>query len=236
MVTQGGYFDDRPAAGDCGFQEFARTLAAPDLAKLVAIAEPLTPATNFAFPESRRRRYERLQRFPRGYLVFGDALCSFNPIYGQGMTAAALEGLALGDCLAEGDAALAQRFFAKASAIIDIPWQIAAGSDLGHPRLAHLQTPVGRFMNWYIGKVHKAAAGDASVGEAFLRVANLMNAPTKLFSATTLSKVLVGNLRRSSQILRHAAAFERTVRQAGVMGQGRALITAAPIAPWRIVS
>jgi hypothetical protein len=101
------------------------------------------------------------------------------------------------------------------SAIIDIPWQIAAGSDLGHPRLAHLQTPVGRFMNWYIGKVHKAAAGDASVGEAFLRVANLMNAPAMLFSPKILSKVLVGNLKRSPQILRHATAFERTVRQAG---------------------
>jgi hypothetical protein len=77
-------------------------------------------------------------------------VCSFNPIYGQGMTAAALEGAALAECLAQGRASLAQRFFAKAAKIIDTPWQIAAGNDLRHPRLRQHQSTIGRFMNWYI--------------------------------------------------------------------------------------
>jgi 2-polyprenyl-6-methoxyphenol hydroxylase-like FAD-dependent oxidoreductase len=196
IVTQGGYFDDRPGQGDNGFLEFARTLAAPEIADLLTVAQPLTSATNFAFPASRRWRYERLKRFPAGFLVFGDALCSFNPIYGQGMTTAALEGLALGRCLQEGEEALAERFFARAALIIDIPWQIAAGSDLRHPQLADMQTPVGRFMNWYIGKVHRAAAIDPAVGCAFLRVTNLISPPTQLFSPATLSRVVIGALRR----------------------------------------
>ena len=57
-----------------------------------------------------------------------------------------------------GDPTLAPRFFAKASEIIDTPWQIAAGNDLRHPRLSHQQSAIGRFMNWYIGKVHHAGA------------------------------------------------------------------------------
>ena len=194
IVTQGGYFDDRPGEGENGFLEFARTLAAPEIADLLAVAEPLTQATNFAFPASRRWRYERLKHFPAGYLVFGDALCSFNPVYGQGMTTAALEGLALGRCLQAGGQSLAQRFFAKAAPIIDIPWQIAAGSDLRHPQLAHLQTSMGRFMNWYIARVHWAAATDPVVGRAFLRVTNLICPPTKLFAPATMSRVVMGAL------------------------------------------
>ncbi|HSR79942.1 MAG TPA: hypothetical protein VLL28_04115, partial [Hyphomicrobiaceae bacterium] len=137
--------------------------------------------------------------FPAGFLVFGDALCSFNPIYGQGMTTAALEGLALGCCLQDGEEALAERFFARAAPIIDIPWQIAAGSDLRHPHLADMQTPMGRFMNWYVGKVHRAAARDPAVGCAFLRVTNLMSPPTQLFAPATLSKVVIGALRRGDR-------------------------------------
>jgi 2-polyprenyl-6-methoxyphenol hydroxylase-like FAD-dependent oxidoreductase len=199
IVTQGGYFDDRPGQGDSGFLEFARTLPAPEIADLLTVAQPLTAATNFAFPASRRWRYERLSRFPAGFLVFGDALCSFNPIYGQGMTTAAVEGLALGRCLQDGEEALAERFFARAAPIIDIPWQIAAGSDLRHPHLADRQTPMGRFMNWYVGKVHRAAARDPAVGCAFLRVANLMSPPTQLFSPATLSRVVVGALWRGDR-------------------------------------
>jgi 2-polyprenyl-6-methoxyphenol hydroxylase-like FAD-dependent oxidoreductase len=196
IVTQGGYFDDHPSQGENGFLEFARSLAAPDIANVLAEAEPLTQTTNFAFLASRRWRYERLKRFPTGYLVFGDALCSFNPIYGQGMTTAALEGLALSRCLQEGPNSLAERFFAKAATIIDIPWQIAAGSDLCHPQLTHLQSSIGRFMNWYIAKLHRAAAVDPKVGLAFLRVTNLIGPPIQLFAPATLSRVVIGACRR----------------------------------------
>jgi hypothetical protein len=97
--------------------------------------------------------------------------------------------------LRQGTRSLAPRFFAKASDIIDTPWQIAAGNDLRHPRLSHQQSAIGRFMNWYIGKVHHAGAIDPAVACAFLRVANLMEPPTRLFAGATVLKVVRGNLR-----------------------------------------
>ena len=111
------------------------------------------------------------------------------------MTAAALEAAALRDCLTQGSQSLAPRFFAEASKIIDTPWQIAAGNDLRHPRLSQHQSALGRFMNWYIGKVHHAGAVDPTVACAFLRVANLMEPPTKLFAGDTLRRVVRANLR-----------------------------------------
>ncbi len=205
IVTIGGYFGDMPATNDRAYLEFARTLPAPDVADLLAVAEPVSDFTCFRFPASRRSRYERLCRFPEGYLVFGDALCSFNPVYGQGMTTAALESLALRECLAEGDDGLARRFFAEASTIIDTPWQIAAGGDLRHPRLDRHQSAFGRFLNWYLGKLHRAAAGDAGLALGFLRVANLMTPPASLLAPSTMLRVMRGNLRGGRRRVRAAA-------------------------------
>jgi 2-polyprenyl-6-methoxyphenol hydroxylase-like FAD-dependent oxidoreductase len=218
MVMLGGYFDERPDDVATGFMDFARTLAAPDIASLLAVAEPLAPPVRFVFPESRRWRYERLSRFPRGYLVLGDALSSINPANAQGMTVAALEGLALGECLAQGQVDLAQRFFAKASSIVDTSWQIAAGGDWQHPRLAHLRPPASRsaqLVNWYRRKALQAAAVNPSVAQAFLRITNLVDPPRQLLSPATMSRVLRVHLHRSSQaVLKGLHSPRRTMRQA----------------------
>ncbi len=124
-----------------------------------------------------RRRYERLARFPNNYLVFGDAVCSFNPVYGQGMTVAAQEAVLLREAVRAGTADLARRFFTAASAVIDTPWDIAVGNDLRHPQV-HGPRPVKvTFINWYIGKLHHAAQHDGVLAGAFLRVANLEAQP-----------------------------------------------------------
>jgi len=133
IVTLGGYFGDYAPSDDAGYIEFARGLQKPEIFEVIKDAEPLTPLTPYRFAANLRRYYEELTRFPEGFLVFGDGLCSFNPIYGQGMTVASMEALALRQCLAVGSQEIAGRFFRAARPLIDIPWQIAVGSDLQHP-------------------------------------------------------------------------------------------------------
>jgi 2-polyprenyl-6-methoxyphenol hydroxylase-like FAD-dependent oxidoreductase len=117
-----------------GFVEFARTLPAPYIYDVIRQTTPIGVAATIKFPASVRRRYESLRRFPAGYLVVGDALCSFNPIYGQGMSVAALEAVELQTLLAEGAENLAGWFFARARKVVDTPWSIAVGSDLRMPQ------------------------------------------------------------------------------------------------------
>ena len=194
-LTLGGYAGDHPPLDDHGFLAFARSLPAPELAEVIRTAEPVGDPIAFRYPKSVRRRYERLRGFPAGYLVAADAMCSFNPIYGQGMTVAAAEALALRDCLAAGERELARRFFAAAAKIVDVPWSLAAGADL---RFAHVPGPRPlpvRLINAYVARLQRTAAHDTVVGIAFMRVANLIDPPSVLFRPGVVLRVLAGGRR-----------------------------------------
>jgi hypothetical protein len=137
-----------------------------------------------------------MERFPRNFLVCGDAMCNFNPVYGQGMTVAAQEAALLHECLREGDADLARRFFRAAAVTIDTPWDIAVGNDLRHPQVKGPRTAKVRFINWYVGKLHMAARHDAVLGNTFLAVANMEAPPPQLLHPAIVMRVIWGNLRR----------------------------------------
>ncbi len=199
IVSVGGYFGDHAPDDNQMFAAYAGSLPTSDIHDIVAHAEPLSDFVSYRYPANLRRRYERLARFPRGYLVFGDALCSFNPVYGQGMTVAAQEATLLQDCLRDGDADLARRFFHAAKGAIDTPWDIAVGNDLRHPGVQGPRPPKVRFINWYVGKLHMAARHDAALAKAFLKVANLEAPPARLLHPAVVMRVIRGNLFRRSR-------------------------------------
>jgi 2-polyprenyl-6-methoxyphenol hydroxylase-like FAD-dependent oxidoreductase len=194
IVSIGAYFGDHAPDDDQMFAAYAGSLPTSDIYDIVAHAEPLSDFVRYRYPANLRRRYERLTRFPAGYLVFGDALCSFNPVYGQGMTVAAQEAALLCQCLDAGEADLARRFFAAAATAIDTPWDIAVGNDLRHPMVSGPRSPKVRFINWYIGRLHMAAKHDAKLATAFLEVDNLEAPPTRLLHPAIVMRVISGNL------------------------------------------
>jgi 2-polyprenyl-6-methoxyphenol hydroxylase-like FAD-dependent oxidoreductase len=193
IVTLIGMVGENVPTDEGGFLEFARSLPTPDLYNVLSKAEPLSDITPYAFPASLRRHYEKLSRFPEGYLVFGDALCSFNPIYGQGMTTAALETKALHRCLEKGLAGLAKRFFKESAKVIDTPWTLAAGADFGFPETEGKRPPQTNFINRYIGKLLSAAWHDPVLAVAFHRVSNLAASPGSLFAPNIVLRVLRGS-------------------------------------------
>ena len=194
-VTMISHFGPGAPADLDGFIQFSRSLPALDIYDGIRGAEPLGEAAVLRFPASLRRRYEKLKRFPLGYLVMGDAISSFNPVYGQGMTVAALEALELQTALAAGKAGLARRFFPRAAKVIDIPWSIAAGNDLRMPEAAGRRTFAVRVLNAYMSKLHQAAHRDPAVALAFHQVGNLLAPPPAVLAPRIAWRVLWGNLR-----------------------------------------
>jgi 2-polyprenyl-6-methoxyphenol hydroxylase-like FAD-dependent oxidoreductase len=199
-VSVGGFLGDDAPASDVEFFAYLATLPTKEIHDVVARAEPLTDYIRYRYVSSLRRRYEKLTRFPQGYLVFGDAICSFNPVYGQGMTVAAQEAVALRGVLRDSAENLAPRFFRVAAKIVDIPWNIAVGNDLRHPRVEGARPMMLRFINWYIGKLHLAARNDATLATSFLKVANLMIPPPALLGPVTAWRVWRGNRRAKAAV------------------------------------
>jgi 2-polyprenyl-6-methoxyphenol hydroxylase-like FAD-dependent oxidoreductase len=190
MVTLAGMLGDHPPTDPDGFLAFARSLRFPDIYQTIRDAQPLDDPVGFRFPASVRHRYERLDRFPDGLLVMGDAVCSFNPIYGQGMSVAALEALALRRYLERGAEPQPRRWFRDLARVVDVPWDIAVGGDLAVPGVQGRRTLKVRLVNAYIARLHAAAAHDVSLASAFVRVAGLVAPPQTLLRPDVAVRVL----------------------------------------------
>jgi 2-polyprenyl-6-methoxyphenol hydroxylase-like FAD-dependent oxidoreductase len=135
LAGLGGRFGDYPPTAVDEWREFGRTLAYPIWDEVLSTTEMVTNPVGFKFPRSVRRHFERLDRFPDGLIPLGDAVCHFNPVYGQGMSAAACQARALGEVLerrartSRDLSGLALEFFPAAFEVTRTPWALAAAID-----------------------------------------------------------------------------------------------------------
>lgn len=203
ILTLAGIGKDYPPTDEEGFMEFARSLRSKEIYDAIKDAKAISPIYGYQRTENRFRHYEKLERFPENFLVMGDAVCSFNPIYGQGMTVAALAGLTLANCLKQQKVSqtdrnllgLSQRFQQQLAQINQTPWLMATSDDL------RWSTTVGakpdlkmRLMHKYIEKVIGTACHNKNVHKRFVEVAHLLKSPTALFTPDIFLQVLLGTL------------------------------------------
>jgi 2-polyprenyl-6-methoxyphenol hydroxylase-like FAD-dependent oxidoreductase len=198
-----GMHGDHPPAEHAAFLEFAKTLPMPDVYEALADAEPLTDIVRYGTPASVRRHYERLRKFPEGLLVLGDALCAFNPIYGQGMSAAAMYAEALDECLSARVVAgrnlhgLWRSFFPRAAEVADGPWEMALGEDMRYPETPGPRSPMLRFLHWYTTKVQHASGRAPLVTERLYEVMHLLKPATTLFAPEIMRHLVAPRARET---------------------------------------
>jgi 2-polyprenyl-6-methoxyphenol hydroxylase-like FAD-dependent oxidoreductase len=196
LLTTVGLAGHEPPADLAGMLRFIEDFTPPAVLSALQCAEPLGEVARYRTPSSRWRRYDKMRRFPAGLLVFGDAICSFNPIYGQGMTVAALEAVALDRCLRRGQDNLAPRFFRAAAKPIGVAWQLAVGGDLALPEIEGPRSLSVRLTNKYVDRVQTAAETNLAVAGQFLKVAGFSSPPASLFAPSVVLRVAAANWQR----------------------------------------
>jgi len=189
-VTLIAHFVPRAPLELDGFIEYAKGLPAPYIYEVVKDAEPLDEGCSARFPASVRQRYEKLERFPAGFLVLGDAISSFNPIYGQGMSVACLEAEQLDRTLGEQPRVLYKPFFERVAKVVDNPWSVAVGNDLRMPEAVGPRNAGVNFVNWYMARLHRAAHRDAELSKSFHLVSNLLARPPSVMHPRLAARVL----------------------------------------------
>jgi 2-polyprenyl-6-methoxyphenol hydroxylase-like FAD-dependent oxidoreductase len=196
MFTVFGMVGHQPPRDLAGMLSFAQEYCPVHLIAAMQAAEPIGEVAHHHMPSSQWRRYDKMAQLPDGLLVCGDAICSVNPIYGQGMTLAALEVATLRECLRGGGSDLPRRYFRASAKPIGVAWQMVASSDLTFPAVAgrrsRLMRVTTRMLDWAL----TACESDLDVAVRFFRVNSLIDSPIRLLHPAFLYRVAVVNVRR----------------------------------------
>ncbi|MFM2062529.1 MAG: hypothetical protein RLZZ507_2199 [Cyanobacteriota bacterium] len=193
ILTLVGIGRDYPPTDEAGFLEFTRSLRSPIIYETIKKAQPISPIYAYKRTENCLRHYEKLSRFPENLVVVGDAVCSFNPVYGQGMTTSALGAMTLDECLSKQSnlIGLSRRFQKQLNQVISVPWMMATGEDFrwsttegGQPSF------INKMMQKYLEQVMILQSKSAEVHQLFLEVVNMIKPPSAFFHPRIFMQVL----------------------------------------------
>jgi 2-polyprenyl-6-methoxyphenol hydroxylase-like FAD-dependent oxidoreductase len=197
-VTLGNMDGQSPPTDEEGFLQLARHLPDPSIYEALRVAQPLTPIRAYRTPENHLRHFERLQRWPTGFIVTGDAVCAFNPIYGQGMTVSALDAMTLNLCLQEQQHSprpdFEQHFQQQLAKTVADAWLIATNQDLRWPGIVLSGARSRRGMHLlhrYIDLVLYSAVVDPEIARAYFSVIMMANPPRSLVQPRMFTRVLL---------------------------------------------
>jgi 2-polyprenyl-6-methoxyphenol hydroxylase-like FAD-dependent oxidoreductase len=189
-VTMIGMAGDYPPTDEQGFLDFARSLPTPVLYEAIKDAQPLTTIYGYRRAENRLRHYDQLPRYLEGFVVTGDAAFAFNPVYGQGMTVAAMGSMTLDGCLRQQRqqpgtdlVGLARTFQTQLAELIAGPWQMATGEDqrwLALEGQVELDPPT-QMMQAYLAQFTLASLTNPVLADAFYHVMHMVESPAIFF-------------------------------------------------------
>ena len=214
LIQAAGYGDRRPSRDEAEFDEFLASLPDPAIAELTQHLEPVSRVTIHRQTGNRRNRYGQSRAWPPGLLAVGDAYCSFNPVYGQGITVAACQAVLIRDALQRdrtpaGRGPLrTRRLQLRIGATADLPWSVATSEDRRHQRSLRPQSPSQRLIGRWTGQLAQLAAhGDRAAYLAFARVYHLMASPAMLYHPTVIASVCRAAIRGMPEAAPRPAAL-----------------------------
>ncbi|MEW2577705.1 FAD-dependent oxidoreductase [Streptomyces syringium] len=192
MVTLVGACGDHPPADADGFREFAHSLGNPEMTAFLQQAQPASRIRRYTRTENRRIDYHRMRTWPDRLLVTGDAVCAFNPVYGQGIDSALEQALLLRSLLSSRTdlTGLARDFQRRLPRTTTYAWHMSTFQDAMWARHRTARTTLSdRAISWYLHRLYRAAVQDPKTMEKFLQVFHRTKLPTTLLSPHVLAQI-----------------------------------------------
>ncbi|HWW83014.1 MAG TPA: FAD-dependent monooxygenase, partial [Vicinamibacterales bacterium] len=196
MLALAGRAGDQMPGDETGLRSYAATLRTPTIARSIEKATMVSDVERYRFVESRLRHFERLDSFQAGLLPLGDAICRFNPVFGQGMSVAALQANALasllGDC-ASGKLSICdlwRPFFKRVAAIVEAPWEFAAVPDFIFPETRGERPPNLELSLRFGAALNQAAARHPDIHKLAAEVQHLLVPRSALTEPHVLDRVM----------------------------------------------
>lgn len=188
-VTFSGYANERAPQTDEEFFAYAQKLPVPDVRNFLEIAEPLSDIRIHKIPYQVRRRFDLVRHVPEGFLVIGDAHCRFDPVFGQGISVAAMEALELERCLRENkhlEKDFTYKFHKSISKLIATPWEMTTTEAFRISNIKGDRPLMQPFKQWYTKKVYRLSAFNPEIYIRLVNVMNLIRSPLHLFHPKVL--------------------------------------------------
>jgi hypothetical protein len=220
-VTLGGMAGKAPPIDEEGFLQWAYELSDPSIYEAIRIAQQLTPIRGYGTPENHFRHFEMMQHWPTGFIVTGDAVCAFNPIYGQGMTVSAFDAMILNRCLQEQQSSprvnFEQHFQQQLAETIATPWLLATSEDLRWPTVkltGASPNPRLYFLRRYLDLVLYAAIVDPKIAQAYFSILILAAPLRSLIRGRLAARILaVASKRAIKRLLPGEDSWEQALSQ-----------------------
>ncbi|MDC0719221.1 NAD(P)/FAD-dependent oxidoreductase [Nannocystis bainbridge] len=192
IVTLVGYGGTFPPVDEAGFLEFAGALETPALRDALVGAVPCSAIHGYRKTENRLRHYEKLRRWPAGLVVLGDAACALNPVYGQGMSVAAVAATVLDAALrARPEQPLGLRFQKRLAAGNLAAFMTASSDDLRWPGTTGKVSPGLKLMHRLVDRIFAAATRSPEIHLRLVEVLHLMRPSHALFHPSVLRRALL---------------------------------------------
>ncbi|WP_330328568.1 hypothetical protein OHS33_01650 [Streptomyces sp. NBC_00536] len=200
MCSLFGYGEEAPPTDDEGYLGFARTLGNPHLAGQIEQRDRPESVHRYVNVNNQWNLYHQSKAWPERLLAVGDSVCVFNPVYGQGLTVAAMEAELLQGMLSElrvkgrGLDGLSRRYQGRVARLLVAPWTLSSNSDLMWNRDG--QPLPARIAHWYNKHLFAVSARDPRVWTRFVGVVNMVASPATLFHPAVFRKVVAQALTR----------------------------------------
>ncbi|MEU8006800.1 FAD-dependent monooxygenase [Catellatospora sp. NPDC049111] len=193
LVLIAGYADDRPSRDPDEFTERCVRDFPPMFGQVATGCEMIGPVITYHQADSRRRDFHEARDLPAGVVAAGDAVASFNPIYGQGMTSAALHASCLSAYLrTDPDLSRpARRYFDLVRVVVDAAWQTSTLSDLGLEHVDGPYPPGYALISRISGRIARASISDDAVNHKLSLVTMMLAHPRSLMSPSFVLRAML---------------------------------------------